>query len=176
MRQFSIFNFQFPISKGFTLIELIVVFSVMAIISTVGIASFASYNNSQKLKNAALDMKTMLQQARSQASSQVKPNACGVFQGYEVRVCCVSNGTNCPTCLASGDYELDAVCSSSPNGVLINSTKLVGGVSVDTADTTARSFLFIPITGGVAQGGKVVLQGANSAKQTITVTSTGVIQ
>ena len=178
-KQFSTINFQLPVSNGFTLIELIIVFSVMAILSSIGIASFASYANSQKLRSAALDVKTVLQQARSQAFTQVKPVSCtgaGAFQGYEVRLCGVS-GTNCSS-TGNNDYELDAMCDST--AIVVSATKFVSGVSVDTGKTTQGTFHFTPITGGIANltSGKatIVLDGANASSQTITVMSAGVIQ
>lgn len=161
---------------GFTIIELIIVFSVLAIISSIGVASFVSYTKSQELRSATLQVKTILQQARSQASAQVKPSSCGIFQGYEVRICCVPSGSNCPACNSSGNYELDAICSSVPNGLLINSTTLSSSISVKDSGTTHRSFLFIPITGGVVTGGTITLQGANNATESLTVTSAGIIQ
>lgn len=164
------------ISSGFTIIELIVVFSVLAIISTVGIASFVTYTNSQKLRNASLEIRTMLQQARSQSLAQVKPASCGTLQGYVVRVCCVPSGSNCPTCLSAGNYELDALCSSVPSGVLMTSKTLPDGVSINNNGTSQRSFQFIPISGGVVQGGMITLDGVNGQKQIATVSATGVIQ
>lgn len=174
----SIFNFQFSNTQGFTLIELIVVFSVMAVLSTVGIASFVSYTNSQKLRNAVLDIKTSLQNARSQALSQTQNSACtGTIQGYEVRICCRSGGTSCPTCNSTGDYEIDATCSTIPNGVLVpgSSGILPSGVSISSSATTQRVFHFIPIVGGVTIGGNIGITG-NGQTQTVKVTTTGVIQ
>src|SRR5260221_9581049 len=76
--------------RGFTLIELIIVFSVTAILSMIGIASFVAFSQSQNMTNAILDLKTMLLTARSNALSQVKPSVCGVqqLQGFQVNVCC----------------------------------------------------------------------------------------
>lgn len=163
-------------SFGFTVIELLVVFSILAILSTIGIASFSSYANSQKLRSATLDISTMLQQARSQSQTQVKPNSCDVFEGYKVQICCVPSGSNCPTCLSQDNYELDAVCANAPNGLLISSGTFTSGVSIDTNGTTQRMFQFIPITGGVVSGGQIKIDGASSQTQTIKVSATGVIQ
>lgn len=163
-------------SAGFTLIELIVVFSVMAVLSTLGMASFVSYTNSQKLRNGVLDIKTVLQNARSQALSQTQNSACtGTVQGYEVRICCKGFGTSCPTCNSTGDYEVDASCSTIPNGVLVSKGTLPSGVSIDSSTTTQRTFHFIPIAGGVTTGGNIGITG-NGQVQTITVTTTGVIK
>lgn len=161
---------------GFTIIELIVVFSVLAILSTVSIAGFVGYNNSQKLRNSILEVRTMLQQARSESLAQVKPNNCGTFQGYEVRICCTKSGTNCPTCLSSDDYELDAICSSAPSGVLIRSKSFPDTVSIDNTRTTWRTYHFIPITGGVVAGGTITLDDTTGQVQVATVSAAGVVE
>lgn len=53
--------------RGFTLIELMVTLSVLAIITMIATPSLASALENQKLKQAALDVKIALQQARTQA-------------------------------------------------------------------------------------------------------------
>lgn len=164
-------------NSGFTIIELIIVFSIMAIISTVGIASFQAYSNSQKLRTTTLDIKTMLNQARSLSLSQ--NNVCAVgssFQGYAVELCCTNGGINCPpNCTAGNDYEIDSICSSTYGTIAGSGKKLPSGVTIDSS-TSQRSYQFIPITGGIVKGGQIVLDGANNATQTITVTSSGIIQ
>lgn len=167
-------SIQFPSKRGFTIIELIVVFSVIAIISTIGIASFVSYTNSQKLRNAVLEVKTALQDARSQALSQTRPNTCnGTLDAYEVRICCKSSGTGCPSCITSGDYEIDAICSN----VAVNTSfgTLPSDVTFSSTQTTQRTFHFVPIVGGVTNSGTIGITQSNTT-QTINVTSTGVIQ
>lgn len=168
-------------SSGFTLIELLIVFSLLAIISTIGIAAFSSYSQNQNLRNAALSIKTLLQEARTDATSQV--NSCSTsstFQGYALQLCCSSYTTGCPSCTSGNDYEIDAICSGSPTStyttVANTGGKFPTGVSLNISSTTQRSFQFIPITGGVVGGGKVVINGANTMQQTITVSSTGVIK
>ncbi len=53
--------------RGFTLIELMVTLTVLAIITMIATPSLASALENQKLKQAALELKIALQQARSQA-------------------------------------------------------------------------------------------------------------
>ena len=53
--------------RGFTLIELMVTLTVLAIITMIATPSLASALENQKLKKAALELKIALQQARSQA-------------------------------------------------------------------------------------------------------------
>jgi prepilin-type N-terminal cleavage/methylation domain-containing protein len=58
--------------KGFTLIELIVVFTVMAILATIGTASLVSYSRTQTLNQATSDLVQTLNTAKSLSASQVK--------------------------------------------------------------------------------------------------------
>jgi prepilin-type N-terminal cleavage/methylation domain-containing protein len=163
-----------PIPRGFTLIEIIVVFSILAIISSVGIASFSKYTDSQKLQGANLQVRTLLSEARSKSLSQSSTCVSNtVFQGYAVKIC---NGPGNPTCTAGNDYELDIICSGTYTVVSETGGVFPSGISVDSSTTNPSMFVFIPITGGVSQSGQIVLDGANSAKKTITITSTGVIQ
>src|SRR5579872_5583919 len=91
--QSSIINHQW----GFTLIELIVVFSVMVILSSIGIASFVVYSHSQAVDTNMKEFKTMLFTARSNALSQLRDTGCFAngftgqgyqLAGYQVVACC----------------------------------------------------------------------------------------
>ncbi len=79
-------------SAGFTFIELIVVFSVIAILSSVGIASFVSYSRTQQLNSSSSELVTLINLAKSRSASQIKPNNIGIcsnnatLEGYEVRI------------------------------------------------------------------------------------------
>src|SRR5260221_7288202 len=112
--------------RGFTLIELMVVFSVMVILSSVGIASFVSYSHSQQVDTNMKELKTSLFTARSRALSQLRDSSCfapgftGVgyeLKGYQVVMCC----SFVPLCQQqqcnsnTNSYELQAVYGS-PDG------------------------------------------------------------
>ena len=53
--------------RGFTLIELMVTLSILTVITLIATPSLASALENQKLKQAAIDVKVALQNARSQA-------------------------------------------------------------------------------------------------------------
>ncbi|MBI4078676.1 MAG: prepilin-type N-terminal cleavage/methylation domain-containing protein [Candidatus Levybacteria bacterium] len=85
--QFQISNFKFQISKGFTLIELMIILTAITIISGVGITSFVSYNNLQTLNKASSELTTAFLVAKSRALSQVKPESCvGELQGHGIYI------------------------------------------------------------------------------------------
>lgn len=62
--------------KGFTLIELIVAFSIVSILSVVGIASFVNYSRAQAVDAEAEHVIAGLNLAKAKAQSQVKPEGC----------------------------------------------------------------------------------------------------
>lgn len=102
--------------KGFTLIELIVVFTVMAILSTIGVVSFVSYSRTQALNQTASDLVQTLNTAKSLSASQLKTldkNGSGsigcfpeqslngygihIYEGYyALYISCTGNNVNVP--------------------------------------------------------------------------------
>ncbi len=139
---------------GFTLIELIVVFSVIAILSTIGIASFVNYSRSQSIQTSASNLTLILDLAKSRASSQVKPSQClGSLNGYQVDILSVTT------------YSLSVLC---PEVHLIQTATLPdnGNIKFNLAlgQTTTTSIFFPVITSGVRGAGNIVLTGYNQSR------------
>lgn len=159
------------VSQGFTLIELIVAISILAILSIVGLASFVTFSRSQVLNAATSDVFTMLQVARSRAASQVKPSPqCNdkVLEGYSVTLN-----------IATGSYELDAECSG--NTTVIQQEKTLP-VTVIFDPSSKTSFFFHPVTAGVTIAenttgyGSIILSASSvgiASTKTITVYTDG---
>lgn len=149
-------------SNGFTMIELIVVFSVMAVLSTVGIASFASFSRAQVLQQAANDLVNVLNTAKTRAASQIKPSILqcnnGILESYKVVI-------NDPS---ANKYTLYAVCSGSSVGAM--TTTLPLNVSFNSAAVT--SIIYPVLTGGVNGAGNIVLSSYSLTK-TINISSVG---
>lgn len=125
--------------NGFTLIELIVVVSILVILSTLGIAAFVNYSRMQSLNTAASDVAVMLQTARSRAQSQVKP-ASGVclslpLDGYKV--------TFSPT---ERTYKLEVVCGGNPLSPAVETKSLPQNITFANF-TTETSLTFGILTG-----------------------------
>lgn len=187
---------KFSISKdshGFTLIEIIVVFGVMAILSSIGIASFVNYSKAQQVSGATNEIKTMLLTARSRALSQLKLGQCkesdAALEGYRVVMCAYAS--SCSTsCISTDDYEMQILCADpSGNGTItdvVDSQKLPTNVAIvnpniSQSSTTASCFLFNTTTGGVStnvSSGKTPRVGISGygITKTISVSQTGVIQ
>jgi len=177
-------------SLGFTFIELIVVFTVTTIIGTIGIASLASYNHSQEVATTELDLKTLIQRARSLALSQVKPSTCptdlsnsnnnSTLLGYEVDFCASNQNNATPAvtlatpagCRSSGDYEINALCGNGTGYVSISSKRYSSNITITT---DAASYFFPILSAGVSSGGTIKVSGYGKT-QTITISNLGVIQ
>ncbi len=183
--------------RGFTLIELIIVFSVMVILSLVGIASFVSYSRSQQVDTAMKEFKTTLFTARSRALSQLRDTTCFAngftgqgyeLEGYQVVACCSFSSlclsAQCNT--NTNTYELQAVYGNSDGSGRITQTCLGKkiqdpGVTIDTSSKTkATYFFFSSVTGAVttnASGAtpQIGITGYGFTK-IATVSATGVIQ
>lgn len=81
---------------GFTIIELLVVFAVIAILAGIGVASFVSYSRSQQVNQTANNLKLLINEAKFNSLSVVKSTksedgtiaSCGsnVLLGYSVSV------------------------------------------------------------------------------------------
>lgn len=170
------------ISKiGFTLIELIVVFSVMAILSTAGLAAFVSYSRQQTINTVTQEIKTMLFDARSRASSQVSLCATGQsFDGYLV-IFCPKNDTCAPCSLGpTPGYQLEKRCGG---------VDTIAGIEKPlppnvTVVPDSHNILFGPVSGTVspqcdglaANHWNIAVSGYGKTQQTITVNDTGIIK
>jgi prepilin-type N-terminal cleavage/methylation domain-containing protein len=125
--------------EGFTLIELITAITIMAILSTIGIASFTNYSRTQALSNATQDVVTALQLAKASAASQVKPATCtpGVLVGYQVTIDATPGVES---------YSMAPVCDS-VDVVAQKTTTLPQNIIFGANGTT--SVLFHTVTGNV---------------------------
>lgn len=102
-------------SKGFTIIELLVVFSVISIIAGVGFATFSSYSDSQRLTDSIRKVETLIEDGKNSAIAGVIPKvtvtgaaiSCSdSVSEYRVGFCDAPG--NCNT--GGVDYELVLVC------------------------------------------------------------------
>lgn len=68
-------NSQLPTQKGFTLIEIMVVFTIATILAGIGIASFVSYSRSEQVNQTAGNIKLLINEAKFNSLSVVKTAA-----------------------------------------------------------------------------------------------------
>lgn len=156
---------------GFTLIELVIVFSVLGILSVSGLAAFVNYSRTQELNSSASNVQTTLQVARSRAQSQVKPAACGsgTLTAYRVLIC---GKVGYPCTDADNTYELQVVCNGT--AYLVEGKTLPSNITF--ASDTAASYTFQVLTGGVkvdggTNTGTIVLNGYSGMQKSVIVST-----
>lgn len=163
--------------RGFTLIEIIVVFTIIAVLSVIGVASFANYSRRQTVDNAAQDLSSFLVIAKSRAISQVKPttqiaqcDANSILNGYKVVLCPTSSSD--VLCSSAGTYVLGVRCSNVD--YRIQSGTLPKNVTFNPTPTST-SFFYPVISSGVVGSGTISLSGYGYVK-TVIVDSVGGIR
>lgn len=138
--------------SGFTLIELIIVFSVLAILSAISVASFVTYSRVQAINNDTKNIINIINLAKSNANSQVKPAACSsnrVLQGYNVTF--ITSTFITSGIINRNKYTLNVVCSGGSPISSIQTYPLGKDITFDTITTNAsiKIISFPVITGGI---------------------------
>lgn len=119
--------------KGYSLIELLVAIAILLLLTGGLLASYATYNQNQTLRQAALTVKANFRLAQSKALSGVKPTSgCTLLEGYNVS-------------FTQSTYSLQAQCD--PQGLV--------GIKTDLALPSELVFSPVPssFTFGVLTNG-----------------------
>lgn len=117
--------------SGFTIIELLVVVSIMLMFLGLTLAQFNSYNDTLKIKNQAQKLVDVIELAKKKAvSSDLYDNTCTNFSGYQLNL------------LSSSSYSLNFCCNSDC------STKLQT-YSLNT-DITNQNISILPSSGTIS--------------------------
>lgn len=133
-------------SRGFTLIELIVTMALLAILVSGLLASYNNYNQSERVRTGAQSVKANVRLAQSRALSGVKPaSGCTELVGYTVS-------------FTVNAYSFQALCSEGAAGPTISLT-LPAAVS------------FSPVPSSFTFG--VLTRGLLNTENPVTITLTG---
>ena len=145
--------------RGFSLIELLVVFALIAVITSLGFAAFSAYNSSQVVQSSTSDVANVLNTAKARALSQVKPDVCSasVLEGYEVTI---AQGAQ--------TYTLSVVCNGRHQ---LLSQSLPPQVTFSSDSTQQIRFGI----GGVTSSASITIKGYGKTK-TIMVNGAGRIE
>lgn len=120
---------------GFTLIEILISISIIALFSGITLAYYNNFTEDQKLKSESKRLISVLALARKMASASVDAGLCPVnqpFSGYQVG-------------LTASGYNLYRCCGATCNPPPVHSYIFTENIS-GTAET---AFLFQPLSLGV---------------------------
>ena len=111
---------------GFTLIELVVSVGIMVVLTSVGIAGFLNFQETQTVQTAAYELRQFYVSAQSQARAKDKPGACGsnILSAFQV-------------VRSSNTFTQQALCSSTVDrdSMTIDSTITIAASSPITFQT-----------------------------------------
>jgi len=119
---------------GFTLVELLITISILAILFSIGVAQYLKFNRRQFVRQAALELKTNLTHAREMALSG-KKECPGAFDGVLVKA------------IDDERYEVIASCNNGADTTRIGDEyKFYQGIT--SGGLEDPGILFKPLTGG----------------------------
>lgn len=139
-------------NSGFTLLELLVVFSLISIITGLGFASLVAYSRSQALNQVAADIKQVVETARFNSLSSVKPASCASTKllSYIVNFC-VNSNSNCPLPLNNKGYQIQVACAGiSPNATIYTKTLPTSGNFSFGPSSTCQNITFDSLTAAIS--------------------------
>ncbi len=146
--------------KGFTLLELIIIFAISAIILSISVSSFGNFNSSQIFNGAVSDVVSVLNSARSRSISQVKPPQCSSsLDGYEVKFT-----------TADREYEQSALCGGV--AVATQQKKLPAQVSFVTGSAPSVPF---NVSVGTVNSPRTIAVTGYGKTSTISINTVGII-
>ena len=145
--------------KGFTLIEVLLTFAIIAIISVIGVMSLSNFNKDKALDIEVEKVLSLITKARSFTLAALDGSAYGVH--FEERKAVLFKGANYNAGASANEIQL------LNDEVKISATSLAGGGS---------DVVFNKLTGATAQSGTITVAAVRNASQTkmITITATGV--
>ena len=134
-------------SKGFTIIELLVVFSVISIIAGVGFATFSSYSDSQSLTDSIRKLQTLVEDGKNSSLSGVIPkvtvagapiSCTNSVSEYRVGICDAPGNCNTGGVLKTGNFpsEVSYGQTTVESCQTISFRSLTGEVVLDPAGNT----------------------------------------
>ncbi len=152
---------------GFTLIELIVVFSIFFLVTTVSLVSFGNFSSSQVLSSSVLDVIAVLNESKSSSSSQFLPIpsvpavACNPaspqLTAYSIRI-------NLPR-----TYSVWIYCNSSPRPFRYKEKQLPSQIRFGSGSSSEVTF-----NAGTGQsGGGTIIMTDSSRTKTIRIDTQG---
>ncbi len=143
-------------AEGFTIIELLVTIGIVLLLSGGVVAAFNNFNESQRVKQSAITLKSNLRYSQNKAISGSKPTSgCTTLGGYRVS-------------FTASTYSMQAVC----DGALVGDATSVTLPSGVTFNPIPSPFTFTVLTGRISQDTTITVTGVGTT-YAVLVTGSG---
>lgn len=147
---------------GYTLIEILVVVSIMSILFTVGYANYRDFARRQALTASARQMKSNISLAREKAATGEKPEGCTTLLGYNIR-------------FSEDGYSLEAVCSGTT--ISIKTVSLSSNVGSSVPSTNPIFFKVLSKGTSLSEDATITLTQSESGKtENVVITPEGEVK
>jgi type II secretory pathway pseudopilin PulG len=148
---------------GYTLIELLIVITLIVLLFTLGMAQYNQFNRRQILTKARDELVSNLRLVQSKSLAGEKPDACGdeALTGHKLKF------------IDNQKYEIVAVCGDEID--IKTGLSLPGEIIKESGPSEVFFKGLSQGTGIVVGQGEIVLAGFNETK-TVTITSAGEIK
>ncbi len=145
--------------NGFTMVELLVVFVIIIVGSTAGIASLRRFSEAKILDTSAAEVESFLNNARINAVTQTIPQppvVCISPKKWKMYSVAITSTTT---------YEINVYCDNDITS--LKTKKLPGGVTFNVLPVPDNEIFFLISTGTSPAGGMITLNGTGGPKQII---------
>ena len=164
-------------SKGYTLIEVLVVLTIIGVLFSVGFASYRDFSRRQALAGIAKQIVGEMRLAQQMALSGEKPSACGnnVLDGIGFEIKLLTQDSK-----DYYNYKIRAVCGGEPYPILKDYSFPAGSVIFDFSNFSINPIIFKVLGQGtnIPDGipDRLLLKDLSNNSYEITVDSGGVIK
>lgn len=157
--------------RGYTLIEILIVLSVIGILTAVGFAGYRDFSRRQSLAGIVKQVQGDLRLAQQLSLSGVKPDGCSTnpLDGIRFGI----------TTTTPSVYTIKAVCGSDPNKYpIVKQYTLPSDISINSFSPNPIIFKVLGQGTNIPSGSVTITftQAVTANKATITVESGGVIK
>ena len=149
-------------NKGISIVEILVVVSIIAIISAIVVPNLSEFHNQQVIKNTAEDVISLLNEARNSTISSKDSNTYGVqFQSDRA-------------ILFAGSSFSDSPSNKQINFDSSVTIPAIGGISLNGGESNV---VFDRITGDTANYGTIIIEliSDNTQQKIINISKIGII-
>jgi len=138
--------------RGYTLIELIVTMGIILVVIGLIVVNYNNFNDNQRVRQAASDVKSNLRYAQTKALSAEKPGVgCTRLIGYEVS-------------FAATSYQIQPRCTEGLAGSPVT-VSLLPGLTVTAAPAVPLTFLVLSRGIDISSSVTITIFGVNRSYQ-----------